>query len=47
MYDVEDGGQEPTEPNNLILNLTGDLQEPPKMPTLVVDFNGKLAEDPA
>ena len=35
MYDVDDGGQEPTEPNNLILNLTGDLQEPPKMPTLV------------
>ena len=35
MYDVDDGGQEPTKPNNLILNLTGDLQEPPKMPTLV------------
>ena len=35
MYDVDDGGQEPTEPSNLILNLTGDLQEPPKMPTLV------------
>jgi hypothetical protein len=35
MYGVDDGGQEPTEPSNLILNLTGDLQEPPKMPTLV------------
>ena len=35
VYDVDDGGQEPTKPNNLILNLTGDLQDPPKMPTLV------------